>query len=161
MQIKLVAIGTRMPKWVEQGFSEYAKRLPTICQLELLEVPALKRGKNADIPRILRDEAAALRHAITQSLGAQAKIIALDRKGRKIDTLTLARQQQQWIDDSQGVAIVIGGPEGLEPEFLASADAIWTLSALTFAHPLVRVMVAEQLYRAWSINANLPYHRGE
>ncbi len=157
MQITLIAVGTRMPKWVETGFDEYAKRMPAICKLSLLEVPAGKRGKNADIPRILRDEANAVRAAVKP----HTKIIALDRKGKSISTLDLAQMQQAWIDDSQDVAIVIGGPEGIEPSLMQEANATWSLSALTFAHPLVRVMLAEQLYRAWSINANLPYHRGD
>lgn len=157
MQVSLIAVGTRMPDWVERAFSEYAKRMPPICKLSLIEIVAGKRGKNADIPRILRDEALAIQSAV----GANTKIIALDRKGQSIDTVRLAQQQQTWIDESQDVAIVIGGPEGIDQTLLATADQIWSLSALTFAHPLVRVMIAEQLYRAWSINANLPYHRGD
>ena len=160
MRIKLIAVGTRMPDWVGTAFSEYAKRMPPICQLELTEVPAIKRGKNADIPRTLRDEASAI-EAVIAAMPAPTQVIALDRKGRSIDTLALAKSQQQWIDDNQNVALVIGGPEGLEPSFLGSTHQTWSLSALTFAHPLVRVMLAEQLYRAWSINANLPYHRGD
>ena len=157
MKIKLVAIGTRMPAWVSTGFDEYAQRMPPICQLILHEIPAIKRGKNADIPRILRDEAEAISNAISPG----SRVVALDRKGKHIDTVQLASNLQTWIDDSQDVAIVIGGPEGLCPQFMRSADALWSLSHLTFAHPVVRVMLAEQLYRAWSINANLPYHRGD
>ena len=157
MNISLIAVGTRMPNWVETAFSEYAKRMPPICKLSLVEIPAGKRGKNADIPRILRDEAQAIREAVAP----QTKIIALDRKGKAIDTLSLAQSQQDWIDESQDIAIVIGGPEGIDQSLLSEAFSTWSLSALTFAHPLVRIMVAEQLYRAWSINANLPYHRGD
>ncbi len=146
-----------MPAWVTQAFQQYAQRMPKLCQLHLVEIPAKKRGKNADTDRILRDEAAAINAAIAKT----ALVISLDRKGKHIDTEALAVHQQQWIDDSQDVAIVIGGPEGLDPDFLASSNAIWSLSHLTFAHPVVRVMLAEQLYRAWSINANLPYHRGD
>lgn len=157
MRIKLLAIGTRMPQWVSQGFEEYAQRMPAVCQLELHELAAKKRGKNADTARILRDEAAAIEAAIPSGM----LHIALDRKGKAIDTPELARQMQSWIDDSQDVAIIIGGPEGLSPDYLAKTQRKWSLSALTFAHPVVRVMLAEQLYRAWSINANLPYHRGD
>ncbi len=146
-----------MPTWVNQAYQEYAQRMPKLCQLELIEIPAKKRGKNADTARILRDEATAIKAAIPNSV----KCIALDRRGKHIDTLALAGHQQSWIDDSQDVAIVIGGPEGLDSEFLAGCELRWSLSALTFAHPVVRVMLAEQLYRAWSINANLPYHRGD
>lgn len=157
MKVKLLAIGTRMPSWVVDGFKEYASRMPPICQLELQEIPALKRVKNADTARILRDEAAAISTAIPRG----ALVVALDRKGKVVDTETLAKRLQRWVDDSQDVAIVVGGPEGLPADFLSSANLVWSLSAMTFAHPVVRVMLAEQLYRAWSINANLPYHRGD
>jgi len=146
-----------MPQWVEQGYREYAQRMPKLCELELLEIPARKRGKNADTARILRDEAQALQAAIPKG----CLVIALDRKGKHVDTETLARSMQSWIDESQDVAILIGGPEGIDPNYLASIQIKWSLSAMTFAHPVVRVMLAEQLYRAWSINANLPYHRGD
>jgi len=157
MKIKLIAVGTRMPEWVSRGYQEYAQRMPSICALQLHEITALKRGKNADTARILRDEATAIRAAIP----SKAIVVALDRQGKHIDTPHLAKSLQGWIDDSQDVAIVIGGPEGLDAEFMQSAQFKWSLSALTFAHPVVRVMLAEQIYRAWSINANLPYHRGE
>ena len=157
MQIKLIAVGTRMPKWVEQGYQEYAQRMPNLCSLELVEIVAKKRGKNADTARILRDEANALKAAIPNG----SLTIALDRKGKHIDTESLAGYLQTWIDESQNVAILIGGPEGIDPNYLTQISIKWSLSAMTFAHPVVRVMLAEQLYRAWSINANLPYHRGD
>lgn len=157
MKIRLAAVGTRMPAWVVAGFNEYAQRMPPICSLELHEIPALKRGKNADTARILRDEARAIEAAVPE----HALIVALDRKGKTVSTEQLAQNMQQWIDDSQDVVIVIGGPEGLPRDFLRNAHQVWSLSAMTFAHPVVRVMLAEQLYRAWSINANLPYHRGD
>ncbi|MDB4512029.1 23S rRNA (pseudouridine(1915)-N(3))-methyltransferase RlmH [Arenicella sp.] len=157
MRIKLLAVGTRMPKWVQQGFQQYAQRMPTICQLELLEITAKKRGKNANTQKILKEEGALLQAAIP----SDSLILTLDRKGKSVDTLSLAREMQEWIDNSQNVAILIGGPEGIDPALLQKANRIWSLSALTFAHPVVRVMLAEQLYRAWSINANLPYHRGD
>jgi len=157
MRIKLIAVGTKMPQWVTTGYQEYAQRMPTLAQLELVEIAAKKRGKNADTARILRDEGEALKAAIPKG----TLTIALDRKGKHIDTEGLARHLQSWIDDSQDVAILIGGPEGIDPNYLKAISTKWSLSALTFAHPLVRVMLAEQLYRAWSINANLPYHRGD
>lgn len=157
MRIKLLAIGTRMPQWVERGYLEYAQRMPKLCELELIEISAKKRGKNADTARILRDEAQALAAAVPKG----AISIALDRKGKQIDTQELANNMQSWIDESQDVAILIGGPEGIDPGYLASTQRKWSLSAMTFAHPVVRIMLAEQLYRAWSINANLPYHRGD
>lgn len=157
MRIKLIAVGTRMPAWVEQGYAEYAQRMPNLCSLELHEIAAKKRGKNADTVRILRDEGLALKAAVPSG----ALTIALDRKGKHLDTEQLAVHLQNWIDASQDVAILIGGPEGIDPDYLQSVGTKWSLSAMTFAHPVVRVMLAEQLYRAWSINANLPYHRGD
>ncbi|MBT8113919.1 MAG: 23S rRNA (pseudouridine(1915)-N(3))-methyltransferase RlmH [Arenicella sp.] len=157
MKIKLIAIGKRMPGWVTDAYQQYARRLPPVCQLELVEIAAKKRGKNPDIPRILRAEAADIKASIPDS----HLTIALDRKGKTIDTVQLAQHMQNWIDQSQDVAILIGGPEGIDPELIGATSIKWSLSALTFAHPLVRVMLAEQLYRAWTINANLPYHRGD
>ena len=157
MKIKLLAVGTRMPAWVEQGFGEYAQRMPKLCQLELHEIAAKKRGKNADTTRILRDEARELEAHIPSDY----MIIALDRRGKAINTEQLSSHLQGWIDNSQNVAILIGGPEGIDPKLLDRIPQTWSLSAMTFAHPVVRVMLAEQLYRAWSINANLPYHRGD
>lgn len=157
MKIKLLAVGTRMPDWVSRGFSEYTQRMPNVCRLELVEIAARRRGKNADTRRILRDEGRDLQNAIPNDY----LTIALDRQGKRIDTKSLADSLQGWIDNNQNVALLIGGPEGIDPEVLSQANLTWSLSAMTFAHPLVRVMLAEQLYRAWSINANLPYHRGE
>lgn len=157
MKVSLIAVGTKMPAWVTTAFVEYQKRLPKQCQLELVEIAAKHRGKNADIPRILRDEA----QAIKQAIGQSQQLIVLDRKGKHISTEDLAQRLQNWIDENQDIALIIGGPEGVDPQMLASAVQKWSLSAMTFAHPLVRVMVAEQIYRAWSIIAGLPYHRGD
>ena len=145
-----------MPSWIDEGFKEYAQRMPKLCELELVEIAAKKRGKNADIVRILRDEARELESAIPKGV----LCIVLDRKGKTISTEDLAANMQVWIDNSQDVAILIGGPEGIDPQLISRCQMLWSLSAMTFAHPVVRVMLAEQLYRAWSINANLPYHRG-
>ena len=157
MKILLIAIGTRMPKWVDDAYKEYANRMPKHCRLELLEIAAKKRGKNADIARILRDEGVALQQAIPQG----ALSIALDRKGKYISTEDLAKAMQVWIDDNRDVAILVGGPEGIDEACMQRVEQKWSLSMMTFAHPLVRVMVAEQMYRAWSIISNLPYHRGD
>jgi len=157
MVIKLIAVGTKMPAWVTSAFEEYQKRLPKQCELKLVEINAKHRGKNADIDRILRDEAEAIKKALDQ----QDLLILLDRKGKAVSTEDLAKQLQNWIDNNQNVAIVIGGPEGIDPNLLKVSQRTWSVSAMTFAHPLVRVILAEQIYRAWSINAGLPYHRGD
>lgn len=155
MQIHLISIGNRMPSWVDQGYVEYAKRLPKACSLVLKEIPAGKRGKNADLARLVRDEGRRMLSAIPQN----CHVIALDLAGKCGDTKGLSQSLKRWQMTGQDIALLIGGPEGLAPECLAVAGESWSLSPLTFPHPLVRVIVAEQIYRAWTILANHPYHR--
>ncbi len=144
-----------MPSWVEQAFNEYVKRIHENCQLDLIEIPALKRNKNADIKRIARDEG----RKILSAVPPNSRIIALERTGKTIDTQTLSKKIKNWMNGGVSATLLLGGPEGLSPEVLKTADETWSLSAMTFAHPVVRVMVAEQVYRAWSIIQGLPYHR--
>lgn len=155
MKIKLIAIGHKMPNWVETGFAEYQKRLPQDCSLELTEIPALKRPKNADIERIMAQEAKAMLSKIT----TQDHCIALDKEGKIWNTEQLAEQLQNWQHSGNNIAILIGGPEGLHASCLERAKQQWSLSKLTFPHPLVRVILAEQLYRAWSVTCGHPYHK--
>ena len=155
MRIHLIAVGSRLDAWVYQGYEEFAKRLPTDCALQLIEIPALKRGKNADIARIIRDEGQKMLAALPKG----AKVIALDVQGKQQNTQELAATLAEWLQIGQDVALLVGGPEGLWPECLARADEKWSLSKLTLPHPLVRIVVAEQFYRAWSILKNHPYHR--
>lgn len=155
MHIHLIAVGHRMPAWVEQGFNEYAKRLPPECSLELIEISAGKRGKSADLVRVMEKEGQQMLTAIPKG----AMVVALEVTGKQWDTPQLAEKLGQWMQDGRDVALLVGGPEGLAPECLARAEGKWSLSALTLPHPLVRVVLAEQLYRAWSIRNNHPYHR--
>jgi len=155
MRIHLIAIGNRLEAWVYQGYEEFAKRLPADCSLQLIEIPALKRGKNADIARITRDEGQKMLAAIPKD----SKVVALDLQGRQYTTPELANTLAQWMQSGQDVALLVGGPEGLWSECLARSQEKWSLSRLTLPHPLVRILVAEQLYRAWSILKNHPYHR--
>ena len=155
MRIHIVAVGDRMPAWVETGYQEYAKRLPRECCLLLHEIPAGRRAKGADLKRIVEQEGARQLAAIP----AGARVIALDRSGRQRDTEQLAVELKKRLAGGQDLALLVGGPEGLAPACLTRADGAWSLSLLTLAHPLVRVVLAEQLYRAWSIVNNLPYHR--
>ncbi|CAH0534036.1 Ribosomal RNA large subunit methyltransferase H [Vibrio stylophorae] len=155
MKIQLIAVGTKMPKWVEQGFAEYQRRFPKDMPLELVEISAGKRGKNADIARILQKEGQATLTAIPKG----NRIVTLDIPGKPWTTPQLAEQLEQWKLDGRDVSILIGGPEGLSPECKAAADQSWSLSPLTMPHPLVRIVMAESLYRAWSITTNHPYHR--
>lgn len=156
MQINIIAVGKRMPQWVDEAYREYARRMPRHCSLNLVEITAGHRGKNADLERINRDEGERLLAAIPGS----ARVIALERRGKNKSTEDLAMALDRWLQDGQDVALLIGGPEGLSKDCLTRADEIWSLSGLTLAHPVVRVVLAEQLYRAWSIHAGLPYHRG-
>ena len=155
MQIHIIAIGEHMPDWVETGYQEYAKRLPRGCCLVLHEIPAGRRTKGADLRRLIEQEGARQLAAIPSG----TRVIALDRAGRKMDTETLAAEIKLLLASGENLALLIGGPEGLAPACLERADARWTLSELTMAHTVVRVVLAEQLYRAWSITQNLPYHR--
>jgi 23S rRNA (pseudouridine1915-N3)-methyltransferase len=155
MQIHIIAVGERMPEWVEAGYAEYAKRLPHECRLTLHEIPAGKRTKGADLTRLTRDEGARLLAAIPTG----SRVVALDRNGRELDTQALADRIEKQLAAGHDLALLVGGPEGLAPECLAAAHECWSLSKLTLAHPVVRVVLAEQLYRAWSILKNLPYHR--
>lgn len=155
MQINLITIGNRMPSWVQQGYDEYAKRLPRECELVLKEIPAGKRGKNSDIARITKEEGERMIAAMPQG----THILTLDIPGKPWTTPELALAMQRWLASGQSVSLLIGGPEGLADEVKHLARESWSLSKLTFPHPLVRIVVAEQLYRAWSILHNHPYHR--
>lgn len=155
MKLQLVAVGTKMPAWVTTGFQEYQRRFPRDLPLELIEISAGKRGKNADIERILQREGEQMLAAVSKS----ACIVTLDIPGRPWTTPQLAGELERWQMDGRDVAIFIGGPEGLAPACKAAAEQSWSLSTLTLPHPLVRVVAAESLYRAWSVNNNHPYHR--
>ncbi|MDC3332650.1 23S rRNA (pseudouridine(1915)-N(3))-methyltransferase RlmH [bacterium] len=155
MRIKLIAVGTKMPDWVEQGVDEYLKRLPHDMKLEVKEIPLGKRGKGADIKRAIQSEGQQMLAAI----GQYDKVIALEVKGKPWSTEHLAKELLDWRLEGNDITLLVGGPDGLAPECVARADRKWSLSALTLPHPLVRILLAEQLYRAWTINNNHPYHR--
>ncbi|SCZ50784.1 23S rRNA (pseudouridine(1915)-N(3))-methyltransferase RlmH [Thiohalomonas denitrificans] len=155
MRIHLIAAGTRMPGWVEEGFREYARRLPGECALQLTEIPLGKRTKNADIDRLRRHEGERMAAAIPKG----ALTVALEVTGRPWSTEQLSERLAQWLAEGRDMALLIGGPEGLDPEVSRRAEQQWSLSPLTLPHPLVRVVVAEQLYRAWTLLKGHPYHR--
>lgn len=155
MRIHLLAVGERPDDWVEQGYREFARRLPPECALRLTEVPAGKRSKNADIPRLVEREGERLLAAVP----AGALVIALDVLGSGWNTAQLAGRLAQWLQGGRDVALLVGGPDGLAPACLERAELCWSLSPLTLPHALVRVIVAEQIYRAWSICRGHPYHR--
>lgn len=155
MRINLIAVGTRMPGWVETAYADYAARLPRECRLELKEIAVAERGKNADIARLKRDEGVKILKAIPRN----CTVVALDEHGAQWDSVMLAAELKSWMASGRDTALLIGGPDGHAPDVLALAQKKWSLSKLTLPHALVRVMVAEQLYRAHSILTNHPYHR--
>ena len=144
-----------MPDWVTKGFNEYQQRLPAKCSLHLKEIPAEKRGKNVNVKAIKEKEAQKLKAAIPSN----CRIVALDVKGQSWSTEKLATRLQDWMMNGQDIALLVGGPDGLTHDLLAMAQETWSLSSLTFPHPLVRVILSEQLYRAYTITENHPYHR--
>lgn len=155
MRFHLVAVGTKMPQWVTAGFDDYARRLHGGARLELHEVAGGARGNATDPQRIRAEEARRLRGALPRA----AHRIALDMRGRQLDSEAIAERLQEWNRTGAEVAFVVGGAEGLDAELIADCDERWSLSALTLPHALVRVVLAEQLYRALSILHNHPYHR--
>jgi len=155
MQLLVAAIGQRMPNWVTEAWNEYARRMPPGLGLSLREISLSKRTKNADTKRLTTIESKALLDAMP----ARARIIALDVQGQAWSTEKLAAHLEQWMGEGRDVGFMIGGPEGIDADILKKADDRWSLGPLTLPHPLVRVVLAEQLYRAWTITQNHPYHR--
>lgn len=155
MRISIIAVGTKMPAWVTEGVEEYSKRLPREWQVQWIELALARRGRDTS-PEKLRDAEGT---QILKALPAGDRVVALDVRGKRLSTEQLARQLSQWQMSAQNYSIVIGGPDGLSSEVRERADMRWSLSDLTLPHPLVRVLLAEQLYRAWTITVNHPYHR--
>src|SRR6185369_3963466 len=152
MRAWLIAVGERMPAWVQEGYAEYAKRLARELPLQLVEVST----KSRDPARITADEGAALLAAIPKG----AHVVALDGRGKPWSSEELAAQLTRWRMQGKDLALLIGGADGLAPAALERADQHWSLGPLTLPHPLVRIVVAEQLYRATTLLGNHPYHRG-
>jgi 23S rRNA (pseudouridine1915-N3)-methyltransferase len=155
VHIHLIAVGTGMPRWVAEGFQEYARRLPRECALRLREVdlPQRLRGLPPEQGRAAEGE------RLLAAVPAGAARVALDERGSPWSTAELARRLQGWLGGGRDVALLVGGADGLAPACREGAE-VWSLSPLTLPHMLVRVVVAEQIYRAWSILAGHPYHRG-
>lgn len=153
--MQIIAVGNKMPTWVVEGTSEYLRRFPADFSVNFCEITPQKRGKTVNLAKIKEKEG-------EKCLAAVAKgnqIIALEVLGKKWDTPGLAKQIDLWKMDGRNVSLLIGGPEGLSDECRNAADQLWSLSPLTLPHPLVRVIVSEALYRAWSVTQNHPYHR--
>lgn len=155
MKFILMAVGTKMPTWVTTGFTEYQKRMPPHMQLVLHEIEPVKRTGKAVNDKAKEIEA----KAILEALPKRAYIVALDERGKQYTSVELASRIHDYQQLGSDVVIIIGGPEGLTDEIRNKANELISLSKLTMPHPLVRVVIAEALYRAYSIDAGLPYHR--
>jgi 23S rRNA (pseudouridine1915-N3)-methyltransferase len=154
MKLYVVAVGQRVPDWAQTAWDDYAKRFPPELKVELKAVKTEPRGS-----KTLETLLAAERERIQAAIPKGTHVVALDERGTALSTVALASKLQEWQLASDDVALVIGGPDGLDPDFRRAAHERIRLSDLTLPHAMVRVLLVEQLYRAWSINANHPYHR--
>lgn len=163
MRIRIIAVGTKMPAWVNDGIQDYLKRFSREFTVEFVELPlgdrSAKKGskgnKSADAAKAMAKEGQNMLAAIDP----RERVIALDVKGAAWSTEDLSRQMSSWQMEGDNIALLVGGPDGLAPECLAAARQRWSLSPLTLPHPLVRVLLVEQLYRGWTILKNHPYHK--
>ncbi|SUO94746.1 23S rRNA (pseudouridine(1915)-N(3))-methyltransferase RlmH [Suttonella ornithocola] len=155
MHINLIAVGHKMPDWVNKGYLEYAERLKKEVILSLTEIPLQKRSDKQQISSARSKEDKQILKAIE---GADY-VITLDIPGKLHNSETLAERLNYWQSNYRKIALIIGGPEGISDSVKNKADESWSLGKLTFPHPLVRIIVAEAIYRAWTINQNHPYHR--
>ena len=155
MQLIITAVGYKMPAWIESGLNEYTKRMPADCRVLLKEIKPVDRSGSRTAETVMAQE----RSKIEAALPKGARIVALDEHGKDVTTMQLSQHLTQWQQDGRDVAFVIGGADGLDAGFKANADMLVRISSLTLPHGMVRVLLAEQLYRAWSITQNHPYHR--
>ena len=155
-EIRIVCLGTKMPQWVNSAVENYITRIPkTQFEVNLTEISLIKRTRSSNIKNVLEKES----QKVLESVPKHYLHISLERTGKKISSETLSLQMRKWQDDAQPVAISIGGPEGFPSSHIQQCNQLWSLSALTMAHPVARVVLAEQLYRGWSIINGHPYHR--
>ncbi len=155
MQLIIAAVGHKMPDWIETGFQEYAKRMPPECRIHLKEIKPVERSGSKTAETVMALEKTKIEAVIPKN----ARVIALDERGKDWTSVALSQQLTNWQQDGRDVVFVIGGADGLDAEFKSKADTLVRISSLTLPHGMVRVLLAEQLYRAWSITQNHPYHR--
>ena len=155
MKLKILAVGQKMPGWVAAGYQEYAKRMPRECSIEIIEISPAKRTKQSQLNKVKETEGKKILSLIKEN----DYVVALEVKGKAWSTADLAKKLSAWQGINPYIIFLIGGPDGLSADCLNRANEQWCLSPLTFPHPLVRVILAEQLYRGWSLMNNHPYHR--
>lgn len=155
MQLIIAAVGHKMPAWITAGFDEYAKRMPAECRLVLKEIKPVDRSSSKTAETVMALE----RSRIEAFFPKGGRVIALDEHGKDLTTIQLSQHLTQWQQQGGDVTFVIGGADGLDASLKKSADMLIRVSSLTLPHGMVRVLLAEQLYRAWSITQNHPYHR--
>ena len=155
MKIHLIAVGKKMPEWINNGYTEFSKRMPPELQINLIEITPSTRNKSTPIEKNIKEEGERIQSAIPTN----TKLIVLDEKGKDFSSIELSKKIEDWLPMGQDIALVVGGADGIDPDIKQQADEKWSLSSFTLPHALVRVVVAEQLYRAWSILQGHPYHR--
>jgi 23S rRNA (pseudouridine1915-N3)-methyltransferase len=155
MRVRIIAVGTKMPAWVQDASQDYLKRFPREWAVEFIEIPLGHRSKGQDTAKAIAKEGELMLAAIDD----REHVIALDVKGKSWSTEQLSGQMADWQMMGNNIALLVGGPDGLSVACLDRAQQRWSLSALTLPHPLVRVLLAEQLYRGWTILKNHPYHK--
>jgi 23S rRNA (pseudouridine1915-N3)-methyltransferase len=154
LKLRIISVGHKMPGWVETACNEYIKRMPREMTIEIIEIKPDKRAAGKQSPQVQEAEA----KRIIEAAGKDY-LIALDERGASVTTLQLADRMKAWLTGGRDVSLIVGGADGLHPELKARADWLWSLSALTLPHGMVRVLMSEQLYRAWSVINHHPYHR--
>jgi len=155
MIIRILVIGTKMPSWVAQGVDEYVRRMPKECQVKFVELPLGQRAKSKNIKQAMQQE----EKSILAAIPSNTQVIALEITGRNWSTDVLANKMRDWMQSGKDVALLVGGPDGMTQACLDKAQEKWSLSNLTLPHPLVRIVLAEQLYRALMVIKNHPYHK--
>ena len=155
MQLVIAAVGHKMPAWIETGFTEYAKRMPPDCRIVLKEIKPVDRSGSRSAETVMAMERSRIEAVIPKG----SRVVALDERGKDLTSAQLAKNLAQWQQGGTDVTFVIGGADGLDAQFKQQADMLLRISSLTLPHGMVRVLLAEQLYRAWSITQNHPYHR--
>ncbi len=155
MRIHLIAVGKKMPEWVNSGYLEFSKRMPPELQINLIEITPSVRNKTTPIEKNIKEEGERIHSAIPSN----SRLIVLDEKGKNFSSVDLSKKMESWLPMGQDISIVIGGADGVDNVIKQQAVEKWSLSSFTLPHALVRVVIAEQLYRGWSILKGHPYHR--